>query len=69
MAKGWEQTTADRVEVGDRVRVRGNEFTVARIEREFLGRAGMIAFVEDTSERWFKVPTPADADVDVLRDR
>jgi len=66
MAENWETRTAGQVGVGDRVRVRDVEITVARVEPSFLGRDGMIAFIEDTPERWLKVPTTADAEVEVL---
>jgi hypothetical protein len=66
MAETWETRTAGQVGVGDRVRVRDVEITVARVEPSFLGRDGMIAFIEDTPERWLKVPTTADAEVEVL---
>jgi hypothetical protein len=68
MTDSWETRTAGQVAVGDRVRLRGVEITVARIETSFLGREGMIAFIEDTPERWLKVPTPGDAEVEVLRE-
>jgi hypothetical protein len=32
-----------------------------------MGMTGMIAFIEDTPERWIKRPVPNDAPVDVLR--
>ncbi len=63
----WEQTTAGQLEVGDRARVRDTEITVSRIEHDFLGRAGMLAFIEDTPERWLKVPSTPSAEVEVLR--
>lgn len=44
----------------------GTELIATRIERPFLGRENMIAFIEDTPERWFKRPVPLDADVEVL---
>jgi hypothetical protein len=66
MAENWETKPAGEVVAGDRVRVRDVEITVARVEPNFLGRDGMIAFVEDTPERWLKVPTTADAEVEVL---
>lgn len=65
----WEEVTAAEVAVGDRVRLRGTELTVARVEDGFLGRPGMLAFVEDTPDRWLKVPAPHDAAVEVLRER
>jgi len=66
MSEQWATKTAGQVAAGDRVRVRGVEITVARVDGSFLGRDGFIAFIEDTPERWLKVPTPADAEVEVL---
>lgn len=57
---------------GDRVRVGGDggvEVTVSRVEPGFLGREDMIAFIEDTPERWLKVPVPAGVQVEVARAR
>jgi hypothetical protein len=68
VAERWDRIAAGDVAVGDQVRVRDTEITVARIEPQFLGRAGMIAFIEDTPARWLKVPTPEDAEVEVRRD-
>ncbi|HVX23118.1 MAG TPA: hypothetical protein VHB02_17385 [Acidimicrobiales bacterium] len=66
MSEQWNTKPAGQVVAGDRVRVRDVEITVARVEQAFLGRDGMIAFIEDTPERWLKVPTTADAEVEVL---
>jgi hypothetical protein len=66
MPDNWETKPAGQVVAGNRVRLRDVEITVARVEPNFLGRDGMIAFVEDTPERWLKVPTTADAEVEVL---
>ncbi len=58
---------ASDVRVGDRLRARnGNEFTVTRIDDGFMGRPGMIAFVEDSATQWFKMPAPADSEVPVI---
>jgi hypothetical protein len=60
--------TAADVQVGDRLRLAtGSELTVSRIEPEFLGMDGLVAFIEDTSERWFKQPMPMAAQVEVSR--
>lgn len=67
MSDGWQRIPAGEVAVGDVVRVRDTEITVARVEHGFLGRTGMIAFVEDTPSRWLKVPTAEDAEVEVRR--
>jgi hypothetical protein len=58
---------ADTVSVGDRLRSRdGTELTVTRIDRNFLGRPEMIAFVEDTDRQWFKMPAPIDGEVELI---
>ena len=40
---------------------------MSRIEASFLGRENMVAFIEDTPDRWFKQPMPLAAEVEVLR--
>ena len=58
---------ATEVKPGDRVRTAdGTELEATRIEERFLGREGMIAFIEDTPQRWLKRPVLTDADVEVL---
>jgi hypothetical protein len=57
---------ASEVKVGDRIRARGLELTVTRIDDAFLGRENFLAFVEDSDVRWLKVPARADLDVEVL---
>jgi len=60
--------TAADVQAGDRVRLAsGAEMLVSRIERRFLGRDGLIAFIEDTPERWYKQPVSDAAEVEVAR--
>jgi hypothetical protein len=60
---------ATEVRLGDRVRARsGAELTVTRIDEEFIGRANMLAFVEDSEEQWFKMPALRDGDVELRRD-
>jgi hypothetical protein len=59
---------ATDVRPGDRVRARsGAELTVTRIDEEFMGRANMLAFVEDSEEQWFKMPALRDGDVELVR--
>ncbi|HTZ94231.1 MAG TPA: hypothetical protein VMB74_17715 [Streptosporangiaceae bacterium] len=68
MAESWEMLTAADVQAGDRVRLAsGAEMLVSRIERRFLGRDGLIAFIEDTPERWYKQPVSDAAEVEVAR--
>jgi hypothetical protein len=59
---------ATEVRLGDRIRARsGVELTVTRIDEEFMGRANMLAFVEDSEEQWFKMPALHDGDVELVR--
>ena len=56
------------VRVGDRLRSRdGTELTVTRIDQGFLGHPEMFAFIEDSAEQWFKMPAPADGEVELVR--
>lgn len=58
---------ATEVRLGDRLRARsGAELTVTRIDAEFMGRANMLAFVEDSEEQWFKMPALRDGDVELV---
>jgi hypothetical protein len=65
MAHQWSKTTASAVKPGHRVRISGDELTVSRIESPFMGMDSMMAFIEDTSDRWIKRPTQTDAEVEV----
>ena len=68
MADPWTSIAATDVRVGDRVRAAsGHEVLVSRIEPDFLGMDAMIAFVEDTPTRWFKMPVARAGEVEVLR--
>jgi len=59
---------ATEVRLGDRVRTRsGAELTVTRIDEEFMGRANMLALVEDSEEQWLKMPALRDGDVELVR--
>jgi hypothetical protein len=59
---------ASEVRIGDRLRTRtGAELTVTRIDDRFMGRPGMIAFVEDSDEQWLKMPAKLDAEVELVR--
>jgi len=51
----------------NRLRARsGAELTVTRIDQEFMGRASMLAFVEDSEEQRFKMPALRDGDVELV---
>jgi hypothetical protein len=59
--------SAREVRVGDQLRSRdGTEMTVTRIDEGFLGRPEMLAFVEDSPRKWFKMPAPGDGDVELV---
>ena len=56
------------VQPGDRIRLApGREMLVSRIEPNFFGRGNMLAFIEDTPDRWFKQPAQYAAEVEVAR--
>jgi hypothetical protein len=56
---------ASEVRVGDRLRTRtGTELTVTRIDEGFMGRAEMLAFVEDSQTQWLKMAARRDAEVE-----
>jgi hypothetical protein len=58
---------ATEVQLGDRIRARsGVELTVTRIDEEFMRRANMLAFVEDSDQQWFKLPALRDGDVELI---
>lgn len=64
----WVVSPAEAVRVGDRVRVAsGHEVLVSTIEPSFMGIDSMVAFIEDTPSRWFKMPMPKTAEVEVQR--
>jgi hypothetical protein len=64
----WITTPVADVRPGDRVRLAsGQEVLVSRIEARFLGRENIVAFIEDTPDRWFKQPVQVTAEVEVLR--
>jgi len=68
MAESWTSVTAAEVRAGDRVRLAsGVEMLVSRIETRFLGRDGLIAFIEDTPARWYKQPVSQVTEVEVAR--
>lgn len=62
----WVRVKASDVEPGQRVRMpNGAELTATRIETRFFGMDTMLAFIEDTEQRWFKQPAQADVEVEV----
>jgi hypothetical protein len=66
MSETWNTVKADAVRTGDTVRIQSGEVViVSRIEPAFMGLPTMLAFIEDTPDRWFKQPMMADADVEV----
>ncbi len=66
MSDSWRTVRADEVSAGDVVRTSsGDVVIVTRVETSFLGRPNMIAFIEDTPERWYKRPVTVDATVEV----
>jgi hypothetical protein len=68
MADNWARAAVADVQPGDRVRLAsGKEMFVTRIEHNFFGRDNMVAFIEDTPERWFKQPVQRAAELEVLR--
>jgi hypothetical protein len=56
MADTWTLTKVDDLSPGDRIRFRGFEFDVARIDSPFLGMDVMVCLIEDTPERWHAYP-------------
>jgi hypothetical protein len=68
VTESWIITPVTDVRPGDRVRLApGQEVLVSRIETSFLGRENLVAFIEDTPDRWFKQPVQLAAEVEVLR--
>jgi hypothetical protein len=66
MSDSWKTVKAQDVRAGDTVRTQSGEvLIISRIEAPFFGRSEMVAFIEDTPERWFKQPMPSDSEVEV----
>ncbi len=66
MSDSWKTIKAQEVKVGDTVRAQsGAVVIVSRIETPFLGRSNMVAFIEDTPDRWFKQPVVSDSEVEI----
>jgi hypothetical protein len=66
MPETWRSGTAQEVQVGDVVRTENGEVvTVSQIDAAFFGMPEMIAFIEDTPQRWYKRPLRADSKVEI----
>jgi hypothetical protein len=66
MSESWKTVKAVDVKVGDTVRTQSGAVVIAsRIETPFMGMPNMMAFIEDTPDRWFKQPMMSDADVEI----
>ena len=63
----WQSLPVSDVQAGDRVRLRGAEFEVARIDHPFLGMEQMACLIEDTSTRWHAHPAGVAETVEALR--
>ena len=67
MDDAWTQLPVAEVRPGDRIRANGQEVLVARIEPDFFGVDGLVAFIEDSPDRWFKMPLPTNLVVEAQR--
>jgi hypothetical protein len=67
MSDDWTEIGVDDLRAGDRVRARGTEFDIARIDAPFLGRDEMVCLIEDTPTRWHAYPMGRQEKVQVLR--
>jgi hypothetical protein len=66
MSENWKTVKATEVKPGDTVRLSSGAVVIAsRVDSSFLGMPNMVAFIEDTPERWFKQPMLADGEVEV----
>jgi hypothetical protein len=66
MSDTWKTVKAQDVKAGDTVRTQnGGVVLVSRVEASFMGRSNMVAFIEDTPDRWFKQPMMSDSDVEI----
>jgi hypothetical protein len=69
MSELWKTMPASDVQPGDRLRLaNGQEMTATKVDSSFFGMPAMVAFIEDTPNRWFKQPMPATTEVEVLRE-
>jgi hypothetical protein len=66
MSETWKTVKAQDVRAGDTVRTQsGAVVVVSRIEAPFLGLSNMVAFIEDTPDRWFKQPVVSESEVEI----
>jgi hypothetical protein len=66
MSESWKTVKATDVKAGDTVRTQsGATVIVSRVDSSFMGMTNMVAFIEDTPERWFKQPMLAEGEVEV----
>jgi hypothetical protein len=66
MSDTWKTVKVHDVKVGDTVRTQsGAVVLVSRVEAPFMGVPNMVAFIEDTPDRWFKQPMMSDSDVEI----
>jgi hypothetical protein len=66
MSDTWKTVKAQDVKAGDTVRTpSGAVVIVSRIEAPFLGLSNMVAFIEDTPDRWFKQPVVSESEVEI----
>jgi hypothetical protein len=67
MSESWQSVNVSDVRPGDRVRARGQEFEVARIDSPFLGMTEMVCFIEDTLTRWHAYPARKADTIEIQR--
>jgi hypothetical protein len=63
----WQTLPVSELRPGDRVRLRGAEFEIGRIDHPFLGMDQMACLIEDTPTRWHAHPAGVAEQVEVLR--
>ena len=64
MADEWQTVTVEQLAVGDRVRYRGDEFEIARIDDNFLKMPTMVCLIEDTPRRWHAYPAQRSGEIE-----
>jgi hypothetical protein len=67
MSESWETVALEAVKPGDRVRYRDHEFTISRVDENFLGREEMVCLIEDEPTRWMAYPGRKGGEIEVLR--